>query len=313
MSSIALCIPAYQAACYLPRLLRSAQAQIIPFNEVWVYDDASTDGTSEIAMKFGARVLRGEKNIGCSAGKNVLLHHASAEWIHFHDADDELLPNFTCLAHEWISKSEACPDVLLFNYEYRDNDTSSLIAKSDFDPFQLECDPLRYAILNQINPFCGLYRKARLLEVGGYDVDHDILYNEDVAFHCKLAKAGLSFSAESNVAVINYRITSSMSSSNRLKCLQAHVEVMRRLIGQSSSSYSDAIAFRLWAAATGLASMHAWEEADKAISLAKNIHKGLPHGQGRLFGFICCIIGPFYAFRLREFLIRSFKPHLRLS
>jgi glycosyltransferase involved in cell wall biosynthesis len=311
MTSIALCIPAYQAACYLPRLLRSAQVQVVSFDEIWVYDDASSDNTSEIAMEFGAQVIRGDNNIGCSAGKNVLLHQVSSEWIHFHDADDELLPEFTLLAHKWISRGDACPDVLLFNYEYRDNETFHLIAKSDFDPFQLECDPLRYAILNQINPFCGLYRRCRLLEVGGYDTDKQILYNEDVAFHCKLAKAGLSFSAEKTVALINYRLANSMSNSNTLKCLQAHVEVMRRLACELSSLYPLEIKQRLWAACTGLAVFGRWREVDTALALASSLTGETPKNQSASFALLCLLVGPRLAFRMREIIIRLFKPSLR--
>jgi glycosyltransferase involved in cell wall biosynthesis len=279
MTSIALCIPAYQAACYLPRLLRSAQVQVVSFDEIWVYDDASSDNTSEIAMEFGAQVIRGDNNIGCSAGKNVLLHQVSSEWIHFHDADDELLPEFTLLAHKWISRGDACPDVLLFNYEYRDNETFHLIAKSDFDPFQLECDPLRYAILNQINPFCGLYRRSRLLEVGGYDTDKQILYK--------------------------------MSNSNTLKCLQAPVEVMRRLSCELSSLYPLEIKQRLWAACTGLAVFGRWREVDTALALASSLTGETPKNQSASFALLCLLVGPRLAFRMREIIIRLFKPSLR--
>ena len=100
--SLALLIPAYNAANYLPRLFRSAAKQERQFDEMWVYDDCSTDNTSQVAEHFGAKIIRGDINRGCSHGKNVLAASTSAEWIHFHDADDELLPNFVALARKWI-------------------------------------------------------------------------------------------------------------------------------------------------------------------------------------------------------------------
>ena len=52
MATIALCIPAYNAAWCLPKLLKSANDQLIPFDEILVYNDCSTDNTEEIAKKI---------------------------------------------------------------------------------------------------------------------------------------------------------------------------------------------------------------------------------------------------------------------
>jgi glycosyltransferase involved in cell wall biosynthesis len=312
VTTLALCIPAYQAALHLPRLLKSAAAQYIPFDEVLVYDDASQDDTSAVAEQYGARVIRGESNIGCSAGKNVLLHQASSEWIHFHDSDDELLPSFTFLAHKWMTKV-GCPDVVLFNYEYREDQTNELITSIIFDSIQLERQPLRYAILNQINPFCGLYRRSKLLDVGGYDDDPAILYNEDVAFHCKLALAGLTFSAEQQVSIINYRMAGSMSAANQVKCLRAHVEVMRRLAKHSGDRFAPEIQQKLWAAATSLAFLQEWPDVDSALALASGLRDSIPKNQGRLFSILSVWLGPRKSFRLREFLVRKLKPNFYRS
>jgi glycosyltransferase involved in cell wall biosynthesis len=307
MTTLALCIPAYQAALHLPRLLKSSAAQKIQFDEVLVYDDASEDDTSAVAERFGAKVIRGPTNIGCSAGKNALLHRACSEWIHFHDADDELLPNFTLLAHKWMAKRD-CPDVVLFNYEYRDHQTNDLISRTIFDSIQLGEDPLRYAILNQINPFCGLYRRASLLAMAGYDIDPAILYNEDVAFHCKLAKAGLTFSAEQQVSIINYRMAGSMSGANQVKCLRAHVEVMRRMANDCGDRFAPEIQQKLWAAATSLAFLQEWPDVDSALALANSLSNSIPKNQGRLFSILTILLGPKRSFRLREFLVRKLKP-----
>jgi glycosyltransferase involved in cell wall biosynthesis len=46
--------------------------QQIPFDEILVYNDCSTDDTAVIAREYGATVITGDVNIGCSAGKNSL-------------------------------------------------------------------------------------------------------------------------------------------------------------------------------------------------------------------------------------------------
>jgi len=307
---LALCVPAYNAGRFLPRLLRSAAAQHIPFDETLVYDDCSADDTAEVSARFGALVIRGGVNVGCSAGKNRLLQASTCDWIHFHDADDEMLPNFTTLAWRWLRSSEPV-DVVLFDYQYRDNDTDELIAQSDFSDVDLRADPIRYAILHQINPFCGVYRRSRLLQVGGYDLDPAILYNEDVAFHCKLAVAGLRFAAEKELSIINYRIKHSMSGANQVKCLKAHHQVMRKMATNVGDRYAPEIASRLWAAAAGLASLGEWEAADEALADAFQLFPAIPHGNNRGFSRLCRVVGPRLAFRIRERAIRVFKPGLR--
>ena len=308
--TIALCIPAYNAAPYLPRLLRSAAAQEIPFDEILVYDDCSTDDTGAVAKALGATVIRGDTNVGCSEGKNRLLAACSSVWIHFHDADDELLPNFTTLANRWAAQQDA-PDVVLFGYEYRDNDTGVLLSDITFVDQELQSDPIRYAILNQINPFCGLYRRVRLLEVGGYDVDPEILYNEDVAFHCKLALAGFTFRSENTLSIVNYRINGSMSGANQVKCLQAHHAVMRRIAASVGNNYPEEIASRLWAVATGMAAFEKWEQVDQALNDANKLTSNVPKGCSKVFSLTSRLLGARRAFRIREKAIRWLKPQLR--
>lgn len=302
-------VPAYNAAGHLPRLLSSAANQTKPFDEILVYDDSSTDDTSAVAKHYGARVLRGEENRGCSYAKNRLAAATTAEWIHFHDADDELLPNFGAKARHWIIDNRF--DVVLFAYEARDAATGGHLAYRVFDSNELEQDAKSYAITNQINPFCGLYRREAFLRAGGYDEDRLVLYNEDVAMHIALAFAGLSFSAESEVSIINYRRTDSMSATNRLECLRAHYHVMRKTAERNGvEKYSDEIAHRLWVAVGGLAAELDWKTADKAAALAMRLGGPRAAPSGSLFKALCQC-SPRAALRSREWLIRTLRPRLR--
>ncbi|MCB9283023.1 MAG: glycosyltransferase family 2 protein [Lewinellaceae bacterium] len=307
--TLALCIPAYNAAEYLPRLLKSAQDQAIPFDEILVYNDCSIDNTAFVAEKFGAQVINGDINRGCSEGKNRLAEVTKSEWIHFHDADDELMPNFTTLAHKWMAKSHP-PEVVLFPYEWRDDRTNGLLNVRKFDREALEKDPIEYAILEQINPFCGLYKKDKMLEAGGYDTDPLVLYNEDVAFHLRLAIAGLRFSAEEEISIINYRISNSMSAANQIKCNEAHFQVLKKAAAQVGDRYPKTLALKLWKAAGVAASQKNFKTADKCIELAINLNGNNPVGQGKAFSMLAGV-NPYLAIRFREYLITWFNPDLR--
>ena len=312
MSTLALLVPAYNAAWCLPRLLASAAAQTVPFDEVVVYDDCSTDDTAEVAARLGARVVSGDVNVGCSAGKNRLAEATEAEWVHFHDADDELLPTFVEEAQTWMAMGEGAPDVVLFGYEERWDDTGELLGVRRFDDEALQADPVAYTIRQQINPFLGLYRRRAFLEAGGYDLDPDVLYNEDVAFHCRMARAGLTFRADPAVVVVNHRVRTSMSQANGAKCARAQYHVMKKAAEESGPAYHDLVASRLWGIA-GVAGRYLdWETAEAAARLAARLGGRVPAPSAGSPAFrALATVAPGAALRLRERAVRRLRPSLR--
>lgn len=304
MDRLALLVPAYNAANFLRRLLQSAARQTVPFDEIWVFDDCSTDGTSEIAKSFGAQVVRGEENRGCSYGKNALLDNTQCNWVHFHDADDALKQNFVERCHQWMKRQDL--DVVLFAYEYRDDTDNALILTRIFDKKALEIDPLDYAIKEVINPFCGLYRRQRVLEAGGYDTDPNVLYNEDAAFHISLALSGLRFSADPEPLVINYRRAGSMSAGNQAKCTVHRWNVLKKAERACAPKYDRVIGEQLWKNAIIAATFDEWRAADSSALLASRLAPP-PHG---LFGALAWV-SPRHALRIREYFIRLCMPYRR--
>jgi glycosyltransferase involved in cell wall biosynthesis len=305
--TLALLIPAWNAAPWLPRLLNSAATQSEPFDEIWVYDDASTDNTADIAGRMGAKVVRGETNVGCSAGKNLLASRTNSDWIHFHDADDELLPDFVARAHVWMVGRKA--DVVVFPYEERD-ENGATIAIRRFDPEDLSRDARSFAIREQINPFCGLYRRKSFMDAGGYDTDPAVLFNEDVAMHIGLAFAGLQFAADTEVTIINHRRGGSMSAANALACARAQLAVLEKTAARpGAEAYAAEIAGRLWPLAGVLGAHLDWPTADKALALARRLRNGRVEGSP---GFrAVASVSPALALRARESLVRALRPRLR--
>jgi glycosyltransferase involved in cell wall biosynthesis len=308
---LALLIPAYNAVGYLPRLLESASRQVEPFDEILVYDDCSTDDTSAVARHYGAQIVRGDVNRGCTYAKSILVQKTTCDWIHFHDADDLLLPNFISTSRKWISLNDI--DVVIFGCEERWEDTGELISISAPDDRALTSDAIGYTIHVKINAISGVYRRSSFLGAGGFDLDPAVHYNEDQACHCQLARAGLRFRADPTVAVVNLRRRSSMSTLNQDKCLRAHYYVMRKAFaGRGGVRHRKAIAERLWHVAAGSASFLDWSMADEAASLAVKMAGLSIAPSGFLFRFLCWL-SPQFALRAREWLIRGLKPRLRES
>jgi glycosyltransferase involved in cell wall biosynthesis len=309
--SIALLIPAYNAESCLGNLIASATTQGNAFDEIWVYDDCSTDHTGEVARALGANVVRGDFNVGCSSGKSVLAQSTKCDWLHFHDADDLILPGMTSAARKWMLERDV--DVVVFGCEERWAHNNEYIGVATPDDDAIRTDPVGYTIQYKINAQSGFYRREAFLAVGGFDLSPDVLYNEDQALHCKLAQAGLRFRADPEVYSLYFKNRVSMSNSNQAKCVQAHFAVMKKALAHSQRPQHIAlIAERLWQVAAGAAAHLDWETADAAALLAMRIHGPSSAPASKIFKTICAL-SPRWALRAREASIRCFRPQNRLD
>jgi glycosyltransferase involved in cell wall biosynthesis len=90
--NISVVIPAYNAAHFLPRSLKSVFAQTLEPMEVIVVDDGSSDNSAQVAKSLGAKVVT-RPNGGLSAARNTGIQNASGEWIALLDADDLWAPH----------------------------------------------------------------------------------------------------------------------------------------------------------------------------------------------------------------------------
>jgi glycosyltransferase involved in cell wall biosynthesis len=307
--SLALCIPAYNAAKFLPTLLTSAKNQAIPFNEILVYNDCSIDDTEAVAKAYGARVINGDINRGCSFGKNILANSSSSEWLHFHDADDELLPDFTIKVQQWITTMGDKFQVLLLNFKYVDFVSGKLLGFGNHKADELHQDALKYAINNKIVNF-GVYNRDVFLKAGGFDLDEKVLYNEDNALHQRLAKEGLKFDYLPDITCINYRYSESMSISNQLKCARSNYYVLSKTTETHGKQYPLELSRQIWNCIASLAAAQDWNYVKKAIVLTRSLgYKSSPVGNV-LFKSLT-MLNPFLAIWLREKMIRTFKPRFR--
>jgi glycosyltransferase involved in cell wall biosynthesis len=309
MSRLALLVPAYNAERVIGRLFDSIDAQTSPIDDVLVYDDASTDGTGAIARTRGAQVVRGEVNVGPSRGKNVLAATTSAEWVHFHDADDALHPEFVARARAWMRQDDA--DVVLFGTEDRDDRTGSALARREWNDADLQQDPVRCAIRDTITN-CGIYRRERFLAAGGFNLDRAVQYNEDQAMHLRLALAGLRFRAEALAGVIIHQRPGSMSSGNRVACARAEIAVMGLAAAATGRTYAAEIGAKFWKLAGVAAGYGDWPSVRLCLDGAAAVGYRDPVDEHWLMRALARV-HPLGAIAVREASIRTLKPRLRRS
>lgn len=304
---LALCIPARNAAGHLPRLLESVRAQTRAFDEVWLYDDASDDETGRMARDFGARVLRSDVNTGPSPGKNALAALTTCEWVHFHDADEALYPEFVERARPWMGRNDV--DVLLFATEDRDDRTGAKLSECHWDDAALRADAIRYCILNNVTN-CGVYRRSSFLAAGGFDPDDNTKYNEDQAMHLRLALAGLPFRADAYIGTIVYRRTNSMSSGHQIECARAQYHVLQMVADRVGARYAQPLGAELWRLAGVCGMYRDWGYVRNCLQLASRLGYANPSEETPLFRALASV-HPFGAVVAREQFVRWFKPELR--
>ena len=101
----AVVIPLYNKAAYVEETLRSLAGQTLAPAELILVDDASTDGSLEIAEAFLEKeknafrntrieILRLEKNRGPGFARNRGFEKTNSELVSFLDADDTYQPDF---------------------------------------------------------------------------------------------------------------------------------------------------------------------------------------------------------------------------
>src|SRR5437870_4182440 len=87
--TIDVIIPVYQGEPFLGQAVESVLAQSYPATRLIVIDDGSTDGTAQVATRFGARVhYVYQDHQGIAPARNRGVELAQGDYLAFLDADD---------------------------------------------------------------------------------------------------------------------------------------------------------------------------------------------------------------------------------
>ncbi len=98
VNKVAVLVPVYNVAEYLPRCLDSILAQTYRDLQVIVVDDGSTDDSGAIADTYAARDARvqviHQSHRGVAAARNAALSQVTTLYLTFIDADDYVAPTY---------------------------------------------------------------------------------------------------------------------------------------------------------------------------------------------------------------------------
>ncbi|MGD8810624.1 MAG: glycosyltransferase family A protein [Gammaproteobacteria bacterium] len=135
---VSIGIPVYNGENYLADTLDSLLAQTLGDFEILIADNASTDGTREIARAYTkrdtrVRYFRHDRNIGAGPNHNFLLDHARA-------------PYFKWAAHDDLYE----PDYLAECVAVLDNDPAVVLAHSDGVMIDARGKTLHFDLFRQV-------------------------------------------------------------------------------------------------------------------------------------------------------------------
>ncbi|HWF65973.1 MAG TPA: glycosyltransferase family 2 protein [Acidobacteriaceae bacterium] len=80
-------IPVHNRADLLAQLLDSIASQTVPFSEIIVVDNASSDGAGDLARMRGCTVIRQDSNTGFAQAVNIGWRTAKTDWIAILNSD----------------------------------------------------------------------------------------------------------------------------------------------------------------------------------------------------------------------------------
>lgn len=180
-------IPAYNARRTLAACLNALQQQTVPpaLREIIVIDDGSTDGTGQLAAQLGAKVLYQAQNGGQAAARNVGIRQAQGDIICFTDADCEPQPDWLA---QLTAPLHANPAISAVKGVYRTRQ-KALTARFVQAEYEEKYERLRrFARISFVDTYSAAYRRAVLLEVGGFDERFPVAEDRELSY--RVAAAG---------------------------------------------------------------------------------------------------------------------------
>jgi glycosyltransferase involved in cell wall biosynthesis len=223
-----LVIPAYNRATLIDKTLRSALDQTVPFSEIIVVDDGSTDNTAQVVQQFGDRVRYIlTPNQGVQKARNTGVAAANSERVAFCDSDDLLDPDYVEVVGNWLA-SHTDIDVTYVNFSTFDArpfypDKFFAAPEGFFDGARLEQgfyvdDPDLY--IKSIRYPCmwvtGMaVRKSFYQRIGGFDPAFHRIITEDWEFNLRALSQGQAGLCRRVLARVRYHSGSQSDSTVR--------------------------------------------------------------------------------------------------
>ncbi len=185
--SISIVIPACNCAGHLAKCLEAVEASTIQARECIVVDDGSSDNTPQVALQYGAKLIRTGVRGGPARARNLGTQKASGTLVFFLDAD-------VCVHPETVEGMLRAFD--------ESSSVEAVIGSYDSDPacpeFLSRYRNLMHCYTHQeakreATTFwsgCGAIRRSTFLEHGGFHESYKRPAIEDIELGYRLRQSG---------------------------------------------------------------------------------------------------------------------------
>ena len=160
MPSISIAVSSYNQLEFLKQALDSVTTQTVPYDEIIVTDDASTDDSPAFLAEWekqgpNRRVIFLKTNQGRGSVRNIAIKEMQGDYLAFLDGDDWLEPR----AAENVRKvlDQSAPDLVAARTNFFDHDTNSFVKRGHVNPFY-SMDVFSKGTLTTPSERAGLFR-----------------------------------------------------------------------------------------------------------------------------------------------------------
>jgi glycosyltransferase involved in cell wall biosynthesis len=221
MSTLSVVIPVYNRESLLPATLDSVLAQQRAVDEIIVVDDCSTDGSVEVARRYGITPISTGVNSGLSAARNLGLASTGCEYVALLDSDDIWMPEHTTAVMELLERHPECAVGFSRVQSFGDmnHEQEALVpAGRPVDAF--------WACARQgvVIPSASILKRSAALEVGAFD--STLRCAEDYDFFVRVARRH-PFVSTPTPSVL-YRKHGGQMSKSVLACRRVEYEIRAR-------------------------------------------------------------------------------------
>jgi glycosyltransferase involved in cell wall biosynthesis len=235
--TLSLVIPSYNRAALIGATLESALAQRVPFLDIVVVDDGSTDDTPAVLARFAGRIrIIALANGGVQNARNTGVDAAAGDYVVLCDSDDLLEPDYVATIADWLARHPDY-DAVYSNFVTFDEhgvhpDKFSLAPPGFFDGARrsdgfwhdLPDLYLRTLSYQPLFPSGSVIRKALYQRIGGYDTRFNGVGGEDWEFTLRLiGQAKLALCA---TPLVRIRKHGSNDSADNIRTVSGCVQIL---------------------------------------------------------------------------------------
>lgn len=252
--SISLVIPAYNRGSLIAETLDCALAQSVPFFDIIVVDDGSTDNTAEVLARYAGRVRAIRvANGGVQRARNLGVEAAGGDYVALCDSDDLLMPSYVATMGAWLASHPACDSIYTNFVTFDERGVhGDKFAGAPADYFagaqqtgqfwhaipDLYARTLAYQLLFSSG---NLMRRSVYLALGGYDPRFNGVGGEDYEFTLRLI--GIGNMALCATPLVQIRRHGGNDSTDNVRQASGEIEILEYALAHHAHAapYRDAI------------------------------------------------------------------------